>query len=71
MQDNEVIEQPLKLPKLMKKLTQHSLDFIKEQENISQPFLLYHAFPAVHTPLTPSPQFDGKSNHGAYGDRYD
>jgi len=69
MDDDQVIEQPIRLPKLMQKLTKYSIDFInKNGANSSQPFALYHAFSAVHTPLTPNRLFKGKSNHGAYGD---
>ena len=71
MDDDKVIEQPIRLPKLMQKLTKYSVDFInKNGANSSQPFALYHAFSAVHTPLTPNRLFKGKSSHGAYGDRY-
>ena len=68
MKDNEVVEQPIRLSSLMEKLTRYSVNFIQEQENQTQPFALYHAFPAVHTPLTPGPKFKGKSSHGPYGD---
>lgn len=34
----------------------------------SQPFFLYLALTSPHTPLSPRPEFDGKSRLGVYGD---
>ena len=72
MENQQIIEQPIELTTLMDKLTQFSVNFIKNQAiNGSSPFALYHAFTSVHTPLSPAPRFRGKSSHGLYGDRYE
>ena len=70
MEDNEVIEQPIKLNQLSDKLTAKSVEFIQRQKNKTEPFALYHAFASVHTPLRPGKKCVGQSQHGAYGDRY-
>ena len=70
MNDTTIVEKPLHLPTLMKKLTRFSVDFIKEAKDHELPFALFHSFSAVHTPLTPGKAFRGKSKYGAYGDRY-
>ena len=70
MENTQVIEQPINLPTLMGKLTNFSVNFIHSVKNRSQPFLLYHSFSAVHTPLSPGQNFKGQSMHGPYGDRY-
>lgn len=51
-------------------LTNKSLDFLKEhdEKRKGQPFFLYLALPAPHTPWLPTEQFQGKSRAGDYGD---
>ncbi|MFK7770348.1 MAG: arylsulfatase [Mariniblastus sp.] len=39
-----------------------------EQQKPDQPFFLYLAFQAPHTPLNPAPEFRGKSKAAIYGD---
>ena len=71
VENTRVIEQPIDLPHLMSKLTHFSVQFIHSVKNkTTKPFLLYHSFSAVHTPLSPGPKFKGQSSHGLYGDRY-
>jgi arylsulfatase A-like enzyme len=48
--------------------TQHGVDYIKERAKTGQPFFLYLAFPAPHTPILPLPEFQGKSKTNPYGD---
>ena len=67
-ENNEVVEKPIKLPTLSNKLVQKSVDFIKNSEGDSRPFLLYHSFAHVHTPLDTEDTFRGVSLHGRYGD---
>ena len=69
MKNTEVEEQPINLKTLSDKLTMYSVNFIRESENRSTPFGLYHAFPNVHTPLQPHPRFRGLTST-RYGDRY-
>jgi len=68
MENYNVIEKPIHLPSLSGKLTNKSLEFMKKSAKIGHPFLLFHSFAAVHTPLVTSETFKGRSEHGAYGD---
>jgi len=69
----EVDEQPIRLPTLTQKLTNASMEFIRDHVanhgHEEKPFLLYHSFTNVHTPLVPSKKFRKASSHGFYGDR--
>ncbi len=38
------------------------------QADTKQPLMLYLAYPAPHTPWLPSPEFEGRSGAGMYGD---
>ncbi|GHB65494.1 sulfatase family protein [Persicitalea jodogahamensis] len=49
-------------------LTAKSVAFIEENASSSQPFFLYFALPAPHTPILPKSEFLGKSNTNFYGD---
>lgn len=42
--------------------------WIKDQHDNGDPFFLYHAFTAIHIPITPGPSWQGSSNAGVYGD---
>lgn len=45
-----------------------SVDYIKKQTAAKQPFFLYVGWSHVHYPPLPSPEFQGKSRIGDYGD---
>ena len=47
-------------------LTRKALEKITEYKD--RPFFLYFPLPAPHTPILPSPEFQGKSGTNAYGD---
>lgn len=47
-------------------LTAKALQVI--EENKDEPFFLYFPLPAPHTPILPSPEFQGKSGVNEYGD---
>jgi len=68
MENNEVVEKPINLETLSDKLVDKSLRFIESASAKGEPFLLYHAFAHVHTPLATGPRHKGKSAHGPYGD---
>jgi arylsulfatase len=51
---------------LTHRYTERSVDFIKR--NKEKPFFLYHANSMPHIPLHVHPDFEGKSEHGLYGD---
>lgn len=49
-------------------LTNKAVHYIDEQSKSKQPFFLYLALPAPHTPILPLTEFMGKSNTNFYGD---
>jgi len=49
-------------------LTSKAVDYIHAQSNTEEPFFLYFALPAPHTPILPTTEFMGKSNTNMYGD---
>ena len=50
-------------------LTEKSLEFLQSHQGSSeQPFFLYMALPAPHTPWLPLEAYEGKSEAGMYGD---
>jgi arylsulfatase A-like enzyme len=48
--------------------TRKANDFISKQKNSKDPFFLYFAMPAPHTPWMPGKNYVGKSKAGEYGD---
>lgn len=68
MRNTKVVEQPLVLEGLSQRLVDYSLNFITEHAHDENPFLLYHSFAHVHTPMFTAPEMAGKSEHGRYGD---
>ena len=72
MENQDIVEQPIKLETLTEKLTYKAIDFIetrgKDSETHETPFALYMSYPNVHTPLIPGKSAQGKSNFGPYGD---
>jgi arylsulfatase A-like enzyme len=48
-------------------LTEKAVAYIQKQK-ASQPFFTYIALPSPHTPIVPSPEWQGKSPLGKYGD---
>ena len=49
-------------------LTDKAVEVIDHCAASDQPFFLYFALPAPHTPILPTPEFQGKSGTNAYGD---
>ena len=54
--------------KVLSDLTDRSISYIERQADLSQPFFLYFALPAPHTPILPTTEFIGSSNSNLYGD---
>lgn len=48
--------------------TQKAIAFLKKQSPTGQPFFLYLPYSSPHTPWMPSPEYQGSSNAGQYGD---
>ena len=50
-------------------LTRRAVKYVKEQAKTKEPFFLYLALPSPHTPVLPTPEFEGKSGlDSAYAD---
>ena len=43
-------------------------EFIKNQQESEAPFFMYLALPSPHTPILPTPEWEGKSELNPYGD---
>lgn len=48
--------------------TTQAEDYIRKQTNAENPYFLYFAMPAPHTPWMPTEEFSGSSQAGDYGD---
>ena len=68
MENSTVVEKPVQLATLSAGLVNKSVQFIRRSVGSDKPFLLYHAFPHVHTPLVVGAGRTGRSGHGSYGD---
>ncbi len=68
MRDEECIEFPLDQTTITRRLADESIRFIEESVKEGKPFFLYLANPMPHIPLFVSPEFEGKSANGLYGD---
>lgn len=55
---------------VMLRTTERALDYIDTsvKERKGQPFFIYYALTAVHTPIVPAKQYKGKSDASDYGD---
>ena len=62
----EAIETPAYQPTLTKRYTDESVRWISEHSEV--PFLLFLGHSMPHVPLFRSPEFEGHSNAGLYGD---
>ncbi|MBH52744.1 MAG: arylsulfatase [Opitutaceae bacterium] len=66
MRGNEVIESEPDQGLLTKRYTEEALVFL--DDNKDNPFFIYLPHTMVHLPRYASPDFEGKSNNGLYGD---
>ncbi|GAA3552805.1 arylsulfatase [Snuella lapsa] len=57
-----------KLENVMPEITKKAVNYIKKQSQTKQPFFLYFALTAPHTPIAPNSNFRGKTEIGPYGD---
>jgi len=64
--NEEIIEYEPDQRYLTKRYTEEVIKFIRDHKN--QPFFTYYASNFPHTPLYASPDFEGKSKRGIYGD---
>jgi len=66
MRNEEIIERPANQNLFSKRYSEEAARFIREHKD--QPFFLYFAHNMPHVPLFASPEFEGKSRRGLYGD---
>jgi arylsulfatase A-like enzyme len=66
MRDDKIVERPANQHVLTKRYTEEGVKFIAA--NKERPFFLYLAYAMPHVPLFASPEFEGKSQRGLYGD---
>lgn len=64
--NNEIIEQPIDMTTITRRMTEEAIRFIRENEE--NPFLLVVNYLQVHTALFASTEFQGTSLRGAFGD---
>ncbi len=65
-EQDSIVEKPVDIPLLTKKMTHKSIQFIKQNKDST--FFLYLPHPMPHFPLAASEQFKGQSKDGIYGD---
>jgi arylsulfatase A len=53
---------------MLPRLTRKSVEYIESRAGNDQPFFLYLPLGSPHTPIVPSPEWQGKSRLGSYGD---
>ena len=58
--------QPEDQKMMTRQFTEHAVQFIRE--HAAQPFFVYLPHPMVHVPLYVSPEFEGRSGAGLFGD---
>jgi arylsulfatase A len=66
LRDGIIVEQPADQTTLTKRYTEEALKFIAEKKG--GPFFLYFAHTFPHVPMFASPDFEGRSRAGIYGD---
>jgi arylsulfatase A len=65
-ENQKIIHEPIDQRYLTRRYTEKALDYI--ERHADQPFFLYLAHSMPHVPLYVSPEFEGKSELGLYGD---
>ncbi|MDB0031341.1 arylsulfatase, partial [Opitutales bacterium] len=53
---------------MLPRLTQKSVEYIESRKDSKKPFFLYVPLGSPHTPIVPTPEWEGKSGLGKYGD---
>ncbi|MEZ6066646.1 MAG: sulfatase [Planctomycetaceae bacterium] len=66
LQDTEVVERPTDQTTITRRYTEKAIDFIKQHK--AGPFFVYLPHSMPHVPLFRSPEFEGRSDRGMYGD---
>ena len=53
---------------MLPRLTRKSVEYIESRKDSKKPFFLYVPLGSPHTPIVPTPEWEGKSGLGMYGD---
>ena len=53
---------------MLPRLTREAVDYIHSRAGADEPFFLYVPLGSPHTPIVPTPEWEGKSGLGKYGD---
>jgi arylsulfatase A len=56
------------LTNIMPELTRRAVGYVEDAAQTRQPFFLYVPLTAPHYPIVPTPEFEGRSQAGQYGD---
>lgn len=67
IENDRVIEHDV-VVNMLPRLTKKSVDFIDQHANDESPFFLYVPLGSPHAPIVPTPEWEGKSGLGKYGD---
>ena len=67
IEDDEVIEHD-DVINMLPRLTEKSVEYIDSRAGKDEPFFLYVPLGSPHTPIVPTPEWQGKSGLGDYGD---
>lgn len=66
MKNEDIIEKPADQTTITRRYTESAVEFINANKN--KPFFIYLAHNLPHVPLFTSPEFEGHSSRGLYGD---
>ncbi|KAF0293524.1 Steryl-sulfatase [Amphibalanus amphitrite] len=68
MRDYEVVEQPMRLKGLTQRFVAETEERLRFYKTDGRPFFHMHSFSKMHTSLSVTDEFAGKSRHGLFGD---
>jgi len=66
--ENDRVIQHDEVINMLPRLTRKSVEYLDNRKNNPKPFFLYVPLGSPHTPIVPSPEWQGKSGLGSYGD---
>ncbi|MBL6764935.1 MAG: arylsulfatase [Verrucomicrobiae bacterium] len=67
IENGQVIEHD-EVINMLPRLTRKAAEYIESRRDKKEPFFLYLPLGSPHTPIVPSPEWEGKSGLGKYGD---
>ncbi len=66
--DDDRVTETIEPIEMLPKLTQAAVDYIAARQDDDQPFFLYVPWSSPHSPVVPTPQWQGKSGLNAHAD---